>query len=288
MFKTAVGEAEFMACYDAALAKWPVPFTILRVPSRFGTTHVIASGPEDGPPLVLLHAAGTGSPVWIHNVAAVSQTYRTFLVDIVGDANKSEWSSPFRSRSDCAAWLSDVLDGLKLDRTHLGGMSFGAWQSLNFALTAPHRVKSLTLLAPAASFVKFRVSFFVYFFFHMLFPTRAGLRSVLKWLSAKGQVVDERLADQMFLGVKHFRFPKGGTFPSVFSDDELRQLRLPTLLLIGDHEVLYDPALALNRAVKLIPGICAELIADAGHLLIMEQPEIVNRRIVDFLERIET
>lgn len=284
MFKTAAGEAEFTACYDAALAQWPVPYATLRAPSRFGATHVIACGPEDGPPLVLLHAAGTGSPVWVRNVAALSQTYRTFLVDIVGDANKSEWAGPLRSRSDCADWLSDVLDGLKLDRTHLGGMSYGAWHSLNFALAAPHRVQSLMLLAPGGCFAKFRLSFMFHFLFPMLFPTRARLHRTFQWLSATGQVIDERLADQMFLAVKHFKFPKGGIFPTVFSDEELRGLRLPTLLLVGEHEVLYDATAALNRARRLIPGIDAELIPEAGHLLIMEQAEKVNRRMVAFLE----
>lgn len=284
MFKTPAGEAEFMVAYNASLAQWPVPYSVLHVPSRFGATHVIASGPEDRPPLVLLHAAGTSSTVWIRNIAALSQTYRTYLVDIVGDANKSQWSSPFRTRSDCAQWLTDVFDGLKIQHAHLGGLSYGGWLTLNFALAAPNLLKSVILLAPAASLARFSLSFFVHFLGPMLFPSRARIQRTCQWLSAPGQVADERLADQMFLAVKHFRFPKGGIYPTVFSDDELRMLHLPTLLLIGNHEVIYDPNQALNRAVRLIPGIRAELIPDAGHLLIMEQAETVNRRVVEFLE----
>jgi pimeloyl-ACP methyl ester carboxylesterase len=41
--------------------------------------------------------------------------------------------------------------------------------------------------------------------------------------------------------------------PTVFSDDELRVMRVPTLLLIGDHEVISDPATALARAHRLMP-----------------------------------
>lgn len=286
VFKTAAGEAEFMASYDAVLAQWPVPYTVLRVPTRFGTTHVIASGPEDGSPLVLLHAAGTSSTVWLRNVAAMSQNYRTFLVDTIDEPGKSEWAVPLRSRSDCAEWLSAVLDGLEIDRTHLGGISRGGWLSMNFALAAPNRLKSLTMLAPMG-FAKPRLTFFVHFLFPMLFPTRARLYRTVQWLSASGQVVDERLADHMFLAIKHFRFPKGGVFPTVFAEDELMRLRLPTLLLIGEREVLYDPNLALGRAVRFIPGIRAELIPEAGHLLIMEQAGTVNQRVVEFLTSTE-
>ena len=48
--------------------------------------------------------------------------------------------------------------------------------------------------------------------------------------------------------------------PTVFSDDELRAMRVPTLLLIGDHEVIYDPATALARARRLIPDFEGELV----------------------------
>jgi hypothetical protein len=54
-FKTPEGEARFYAAYDAALKRWPVPYEEMDIPTRFGTTHVVASGPKDASPLVLLH-----------------------------------------------------------------------------------------------------------------------------------------------------------------------------------------------------------------------------------------
>lgn len=283
MFKTPEGEAAFMASYDAALAQVHVPYTVLRVPTQFGSTHVIASGPDNGPPLVLLHAQGTSSTVWVRNVAALSQTYRTYLVDRPGDANKSLSSAPIGSRADGAQWLSEVFDGLGIDRAHLGGLSYGGWLALAFALAAPARINSLVLLAPAASFARLSLSFFTNFLGAMLFPTRARVQNVFRWLSGNEQVVDERLAEQMFLGVRHFQFPKGGTYPSVFTDAELQQMRLPTLLLVGDREVIYDPRRVVSRAKRLIPGIQAELVPNAGHVLNMDQPDLVNQRVLEFL-----
>ena len=59
----------------------------------------------------------------------------------------------------------------------------------------------------------------------------------------------------MYLGLKHFRMPleTARIMPAVVSDDELRALRVPTLLLIGDHEVISDPARHLERARRLYP-----------------------------------
>jgi hypothetical protein len=52
-FKTPEGKAAYLAAYDAAMRLWPVPYEEVEVSSRFGTTHVVASGPKDAPPLVL-------------------------------------------------------------------------------------------------------------------------------------------------------------------------------------------------------------------------------------------
>ncbi len=54
VFKSPEGEAEYQAAYDATLSAWPVPSKSIFVPTRAGLTHVLASGPEDAPPLVLL------------------------------------------------------------------------------------------------------------------------------------------------------------------------------------------------------------------------------------------
>lgn len=43
-----------MAAYDAVLRDWPVAYEELDLPTRVGTTHVIACGPPDAPPLVML------------------------------------------------------------------------------------------------------------------------------------------------------------------------------------------------------------------------------------------
>ena len=44
IFKTPESQAKYMAAYDAVLAIWPVPYESFDVPTRFGKTHIIASG----------------------------------------------------------------------------------------------------------------------------------------------------------------------------------------------------------------------------------------------------
>jgi pimeloyl-ACP methyl ester carboxylesterase len=99
------------------------------------------------------------------------------------------------------------------------------------------------------------------------------------------------LTDQMYLGNRYFRQPAEMTnfIPSVlqdpFSDEELRSMQVPTLLLIGQQEALYDSAAALERARRLIPNIEGELIAQANHEMTISKHEIVDPRVLEFLKR---
>jgi pimeloyl-ACP methyl ester carboxylesterase len=56
-------------------------------------------------------------------------------------------------------------------------------------------------------------------------------------------------------------------------------------LLIGAHEVIYNPELAVKRAKRLIPNIEAKLVQNASHGLPMEQPGLVNEHILGFLNQ---
>ena len=60
VFVTAENRSKLMGIYNEALRHWPVPFETSFVATRYGKTHVIASGDAASPPLVLLHPMGVG------------------------------------------------------------------------------------------------------------------------------------------------------------------------------------------------------------------------------------
>ena len=77
-------------------------------------------------------------------------------------------------------------------------------------------------------------------------------------------------------------FPQPPIRAKAFSDEELRQLSIPTLLLIGGRSVIYNPKRVYLRATKLIPNLSAEIIQDAAHSLNAEKADLVNERILQF------
>jgi len=77
-----------------------------------------------------------------------------------------------------------------------------------------------------------------------------------------------------------FRMP---ITPTVLSDEELQSLNLPILFLVGEHEVIYPAAKAVQRIKTLAPAILTSIIPNASHDLTISQTDIVNGQAIAFL-----
>jgi pimeloyl-ACP methyl ester carboxylesterase len=71
--------------------------------------------------------------------------------------------------------------------------------------------------------------------------------------------------------------------PSVFTDSELRQIHIPVLLLIGDHEVIYSPERVIRRATRLVDGLKAEIVPNANHCPHYTASPWINQKVLEFL-----
>jgi pimeloyl-ACP methyl ester carboxylesterase len=288
-FKTVDGQTEFLAAYDAAMELWSVPYEEVTVTSRFGTTHVVVSGPEGAPPLVLLHGTMTTLLMWLPNVEDLSKGYRVFAIDTMGHPSKSVPDEPIGNAADFAEWLASTLEELSLDRVALAGISHGGWVALNFAVASPERVEKLILLAPAASFEPISKRFLLRTMLSFLPPRHRRFVSMMRWMGLEetpGDKLTGPLLDLMWLGGTHFRMPPETrrVMGNVFSDDELRSLPMPVLLLIGQNEVVCDPTKALSRAERVIPEFEGDLIPGGRHAMSFNQNELVDARMLEFLQ----
>lgn len=282
VFKTPEGEAQYLKAYDEVLGLSPIPHEPLLIPTRFGQTRINAYGPADGVPLVLLPGQFASSTMWFSNVGEFSRQYRVYTVDTMGEPGGSKPSRLIGSVNDFMLWLTDVFDSLAISRAHIGGLSYGGWLALNFSLFAPQRILSLILLDPVSSFsplsMKFVLRMIVPFF---ISPTRQNLVGFFRWMT-RGKIVNARWGELMVIGITHFKI-QARVNPTVFKDKELRSLSLPVLLLLGEQSVIYNPKTVIARARRLIQGVKAEIIPDASHGLNMEQADMVNRKVLEFM-----
>jgi pimeloyl-ACP methyl ester carboxylesterase len=284
-FKTVEGEAKFLAAYDQEMKLWPVPYEEVDVRSRFGTTHVVICGPKTALPMVLLHGYMATLTMWSPNIAAFSKDHRVYAIDVMGQPSKSRPNEPIGSVTDFVSWLSATLDALELDRVFLVGMSFGGWLALHYAVAAPQRVRKLVLLSPGGLLPMVR-QFTVRGLIMVWCPTRLTVQSFFRWLGFAYRA-HANLLNLVCLGLKHFRMPieTARVMPAVVSDEALRAMTVPTLLLIGDQEVISDPARALERAHRLISDFEGELVPGCRHDMSASRHDIVDARVLEFLNK---
>jgi pimeloyl-ACP methyl ester carboxylesterase len=282
IFKDTENESKYMVAYDNVLSHWPVPCVAIDLPTRFGQTHINVSGSQTAPPLVLLPGNFTSSTTWFYNVACLSQSYCVYAVDTLGDVGKSIPDHMPANRSDYANWLNDVLADLKINKATLMGISYGGFLGVNFALRFPEKVYRLVLLCPGLPFAPFTLHWMIYGMPMLLSSSRWAGEWFLRGAAFKGYDRKD-LVQQTFIIGMIGRQSKRVMRP-IINADEWKQIQIPTLLLVGDREILYDPRTALQRAKQLLPHIETELVSHAGHLLHSDQPEKVNESILRFLE----
>jgi len=180
-------------------------------------------------------------------------------IDMPGDANPSVPRAPLTPPESCAAWLDEVLGQLGDRPAHLVGFSYGGWVAMNQAIRAPARVASLTLLDPAG-LTRPDARFYRWLTITGLatltpMPLR---RRLARWLDTPG-MVDQELMTLMWAGIRGYRAePKK---PAILTDDDLRAITVPVLLVAGLRSALLTPAQARERGslmshaeVAIVPG----------------------------------
>lgn len=263
IYKSPAGKSEIMALYDAVLARWPVAHETFQLPTRHGDTFLIASGEKSAPPLLLLHGAASNAVSWVGDILAYSQHFRAYAVDLPGEPGKSAENRPAWDGPGFTEWLEDVLDGLKIQKTALLGLSQGGWTALRFATARPERVTRLVLLAPAGV-MPARPSFILKAVLLSLFG-RWGAERINRIVLGKDPMHPEAVKFMNAI-LTHFKTRMGKEY--LFSDDELKRLKMPTLLIGGTEDALIPMERVVPRMQKFVPQLKPVLIPDMGHALV--------------------
>lgn len=263
VFKSEEGKMEVLKYYDELLARWPVPYEEQRIPTKHGDTCAIVSGDTQSPPLILLHGTNSNSTMWLGDIAEYSRHFRTYALDIPGEPGKSgdiQYPLDTPAYSD---WMEEVLKALGLKEAYLIGLSLGGWLSVKFAVSHPESVKKLVLLCPSG-IGRVKASFMIRTIPLILLGDK-GLDCVTRIIFGSHEVPREVLEYTRILA-KSFNLRREPI--PIFSDEELRRLKMPVMALAGDRDALLHSDETISRIRQLLPHAQASLLAGAGHALI--------------------
>ncbi|RZU12148.1 pimeloyl-ACP methyl ester carboxylesterase [Kribbella rubisoli] len=251
----------FQDAYDALLTRWDVPVEQIELTDEFGTTHVNACGPADGPPVVLLPGHGATSSVWFTVAPQLAEQYRVYAIDLIVDAGRSTNTGRTpKTPDDLHIWLSGALAGLGIDRAAFCGHSYGAWIALTYAIAHPERVDRLALLDPTDCYLGLRLPYILRALPGLLRPSQARSISFLRW-ETQGLPVDPQVLELAGLAAEQPSTPFVRTKRP--TDDRLRAIA--PLVFVAGRSKSQDPARLTRRVTTLSPAAAVVQLETATH-----------------------
>jgi len=276
------GNLTYLEAYNKALMLWQLPLEEKEIKTSFGNAHVIICGPENGEAMILLHGMNASSTMWYPNVKSLSKQYRIYAIDFLLEPGKSMCDGEMNNTDQIVNWYYEIFDQLHLKKFNLLGASRGGWLALNIALRSPDRIDKMALLSPAQAFKWIKMTSDVLSnLSYSMFPKRKRLRDILSTMTSDVDNLDQTFIDQYYVATKEATTSKCILQMTPFSDDQLRSLTMPVLVLIGDQDIINSEK-SLERAKKLFPNVETGEIRNAGHFLSIDQPVIVDKIVLDF------
>ncbi|MCT8970939.1 alpha/beta fold hydrolase [Microbaculum marinisediminis] len=263
------------------------------------TLHVEDTG--QGDPIVFVHEFAGDHRSWAPQVRYFSRRYRCIAYSARGylPSDVPEDVSAYSQRR-VVDDIRDVLDGLRIDKAHVVGLSMGGIATLHFGLTYPARALSLVAAGAGAGSEPD---------YHARFKREALLTADLieeKGMQAFAAVYGaaatrQTLADKDPRGFEEFsrqlaeHSAKGSantmrgyqaTRPSLYDfETQFAALDVPTLLVVGDEDDhCVKPSLFLKR---IMPTAGLAVLPKTGHAVNLEEQAWFNAIVADFLAQVE-
>ncbi|NKY97980.1 alpha/beta fold hydrolase [Nocardiopsis alborubida] len=264
------GERELRAHYLRALEAWPVPADHLRVPTGQGETFVLACGPRDAPPVLLLHGSGANATAWSADAAELAGRARVYAVDVIGEPGLSAPARPPLDSDAHARWLEEVMDGLGLVDASVVGMSLGGWLALDLATRRPDRVRRLGLLCPGGLGRQRTGRILAGTALRVLGPW--GRRRSVQAMTGLSADETRSALESVERTFAHFR-PRTETLPR-FSDRALARLSMPVLAIVGERDAMFDSGQSARRLRESVPHAAVSVLPGVGHAVLGQGPAI--------------
>ena len=259
---------------------------------------------EGAPQVICLHGLGSNKTSFFETISALTPDHTVHAIDLPGFGSSSK---PARGRYDARYFAHSVLgymDAMGIETAHLVGNSMGGRVALEFALTDPDRVETISLLCPALAFRRRRE---LVPLVRLLRPELAAIphsvgagrvRETFWGLFARPERLDPATADIVadeFCRIYRSRMGRIAFFAAarnIYLDPadgerglwtRLAGLVPPALFVWGDSDRLV-PAGFSRHVAEALPEARQVVLPECGHVPQVELPERTNGMIRDHIE----
>lgn len=238
--------------------------------------------------LVLLHGLGDEKNSFVQTAKFLSKDYYLILPDLLGSGENSKEGSIDLSIKGQVEFLNEFLSKMRIRSFILGGNSMGGHVSAAYAIAYPDKVEKLILLNAPGLTLDDHV---VYTGFGKEIQNEEELNAVFSRVFYKVPDMPRPIKKLFISNINGSRdFLNNKVIPQIkngeFFDlkDQINQIKAPTLILWGKHDVVVKFNVA-KRFKRDIPTSELELIENAAHSPQLEVPTQVATSINKFIQK---
>ena len=246
-----------------------------------GETHYrkYSDGENDGTALVLIHGAGGSYLHWPSEIRRLAGE-NTLAIDLPGHGG-----SPGDGKDAIDAYVKDVIDFLdqvNISQAVIAGHSMGSAIAQQLSLEHPKRVKALILVGAGAK-LRVHPGLLQDCASENTYP--AAVKQVMEW--SFSPQTDRRLVE--LAGDRMAEITPGVVYKDFLAcdgfdiRDQLEKIQQPVLVICGADDQMTPVRFSKYLSGKL-PEARLEIVPNAGHMVMLEQPAIVAGLIKDFLD----
>ena len=252
----------------------------------------------EGFPLVLAHEFAGDFRSWEPQARYFSRLYRVITYNARGYPPSDVPSDEDAYSQEMAVEdLRGLLEHLGIERAHIGGLSMGGTLALNFGLAYPQMAKSLIIAAAGSgstdvdawreNVAQSSRAMETQGMAAMDAYSQGEARVQLRRKDPRGyrEFADQFLSHSSLGSALTFRGVQGKRPPVFALEEEMRALTVPTLIMLGDEDdPCVEPSIFMKRC---IPTSGLVMFPQSGHAINLEEPDMFNRSVHDFLTAVE-
>lgn len=238
----------------------------------------------EGVPVLLIHGFGGDLDNWLFNIDAIAERAPVYALDLPGHG-QSVKAVTNPNLETMVSSVIQLMDHLKLTKMHLVGHSMGGLVAAQTAIANPSRVASVSLICSAGLGDAINSEYIDGF---VAAANRKELKPKLKHLFADESLVNRSMVDDL---LKYKRLDGVQTFLEALKNNLFSNGKQAVNLIAGldaldcPQQVIWGEADAIipQAHANSITGATVTVVANAGHMVQMEESSRVNELLKDML-----
>jgi 3-oxoadipate enol-lactonase len=250
-------------------------------------------GQRNANTVVLIPGLGLTGSAWAAVADRLADAYRILTIDPRG-AGRSDKPDTEYTVADVAEDLRAILDTANVTDAHVVGLSMGGMIAQDLAIRFPDRVRTLTLLSTYAAPDDWSRRLFEV---RKMIIERIGLAEQFRLsILTVSSPLTFRSNPEVIASVEHAlvdNLPDERAYLRQLeycmnhdARDELRKIRIPTLVLTGSEDLLTSPFQGRELAAAIVGAEYRE-VQGRSHVLVFEDPDEVVAEVRRFISRVD-